>query len=211
MSVRQWVKHALPYSVTCAVSRLINPPLLADIARSERIIEYAWVLSQIGKHHRPGGNIMDFGYAGSYFAQALCQFGVVVGVDPRETPKIQDADFQRRWPLQGEGFDTIVCVSVLEHIFCRNTACHCAWDILDDLRGRLVIGGQLLWTVPTGPRQEFQGYRTIDPYPAFGGAHEVSVFHRTPEGWKPRDPAAPAPRSTEHQVNAVACVRITRQ
>ena len=108
--LRHWIKSHLPYPVVTAIARAINPPFLADIQRCERLDEYAWVLK-----HVQGPRIVDVGYAGSYFAQMLTWWGEVTGVDPRDTPHIQSPYFRREWPWVSTGYDTAVCVSVLEH------------------------------------------------------------------------------------------------
>lgn len=211
MTLRQRLKHLLPYRLTCAISELINEPLLAQVQRSERLTEYSWVLSQIGKHHPAGGRILDFGYAGSYFAEALCQFGPVVGCDPKKFP-IRHPNFQAQWPLLEQvKFDTIVCVSVLEHIH------RSAWMEVKAMHARLAPGGQVLITVPyniQGPTH-FRGYQPFTEHEikAWPGFTAWTRFYRTPRGWINLndwgDLAEPT-ASTEHTVNAIACVRLTR-
>ena len=212
MTVRNWVKHALPYAVTCAVARGLNPPFLADIQRCERLQEYAWVLGQVGQHHPVGGPLLDFGYAGSYFAEALCQFGAVVGVDLRHTPRIRHPWFAPQTTLDAAGgpYATIVCVSVLEHYLDVR-----AW--VARLFASLRPGGQLLLTYPTtldAPKR-FRGYQELSvPWGALGylvNGHEV--FLRTGGGWLPYGVAARAQwlgPNTEHRVTTLACVRLVR-
>lgn len=205
MFLRSWLKHHLPYPLTCAISELINPPMLAQEQRSERLTEYSWVLHQMGKHHPTGGRILDFGYAGSYFAEALCQFGQVMGCDLRRTPEIRHPNFHHVGELpRGDTFDTIVCLSVLEHYLDADS-----W--VRRFMQQLAPGGQVLITVPTGHPQHFRGYRTYLPSTilAWPGQVTIDYFHRTARGWLAG--AGFFPDSTEHQVNVVACVRITNR
>ena len=205
MTLRTRVKEMLPYWLTCAIARAINRPFLEDIHRSERIVEYAWVLSQVR-----GPRIMDFGWAGSYFAEMLCQFGTVLGVDPRETPTITHPNFQAVELLSevADGWsDTIVCVSVLEHLP--------RWDAQRyglELVRKLAPGGQLLITVPYGDEGPFEGYQPfsgleIARWPGFGGQ---TIFTRLPTGgWSAAWSEDPGPNLT-HCVRRVACVRLHR-
>ncbi len=204
--MRSWVKAHLPYGVVCAVARLVNRPWLEDLHRCERIVEYPWVLGWMA-YHPPGTPVMDFGYAGGYLAEALAILtpDPVVGVDPRATPLIRHPNFRREWPLTSTGYGTILCVSVFEHYLPEST--------IADLWGRLVPGGQLLVTVPfSNLLQRFRGYRTIThtEVSRWPGAPQVWWYTRAGQSWYRRPGAGYLPRSTEYQVNAVACIRLTR-
>ena len=210
MSLRNWLKHALPYPLTCAIARAIAVPFLAQEQRCERLWEYSWVL-----HHVKGPRIMDFGYAGSHLAEALCQFGAVVGVDPRETPAINQIRFQSVRSLTDTigAFDTIVCISVLEHYLSLEV-------IIPQLYGRLVPGGQMLLTYPTwiDRPQQFRGYQELRPIWSWsqltpGAAVATEVWLRTSQGWMAYSPEAmriyEGP-NTEHRTTTLACTRIVR-
>ena len=208
MGVRGWLKHALPYPLTCAIARAIAVPFLAQEQRCERLWEYSWVL-----HHVKGPRIMDFGYAGSYFAEALCQFGAVVGVDPRNTPTIDQMRFRSvRQLVEAEGlFDTIVCVSVLEHYLSLEV-------VIPQLYGRLAPGGQLLITHPTSLWKpvQFRGYQELRPIWSQlipGSEVATEVWLRTSQGWMAHSPEAlrifEGPNS-EHRTTTLACTRLVR-
>lgn len=208
LSLRQWLKHRLPYSVTCAIARAISVPFLAQEQRCERLWEYSWVL-----HHVKGPRIMDFGYAGSYLAEALCQFGAVVGVDPRDTPRIAHLRFHgvRRLAEVSGSFNTIVCVSVLEHYLPYK-------GLVQDLYARLEPGGQLLITHPTTLWEpyQFRGYQELRPeWPRLLPTASVAtkVWLLTAGGWVAESPEAllefEGP-NTEHRTTTLACTRITR-
>lgn len=189
--LRHWIKAVLPYPLVCAVARAINQPFLADVQRSERLTEYAWVLHQVR-----GPLIADVGYAGSYFAEMLCQVGRVVGIDPRDTPQIAHPNFTRVWPFSWEttgGFSTIVCISVLEHLPREE-----ANRLVSQMTHALAPGGRLLITTPTGHEAPFRGYApfTRSELDAWGG--HVTVVRRRPG------------ENQEHDVATVALVRITR-
>lgn len=195
--MRSWLKHHLPYPLTCAIARLINQPMLAQEQRSERLTEYTWVLNRM----KPG-KTLDMGYAGSYFAEALCQFGPVIGCDPKRFP-ISHSDFSYEWPLASRGFNNIVCVSVLEHYLDYDA-------IVTDLIGRLNPGGQILLTFPTGHPKKFRGYQNLYPNtPRWNINVEWTLFSRTEHGWLPNHNPFIFPENTEHQVNALACIRLT--
>lgn len=176
------MKNLLPYELTCAVARLINRPFLEQESRCERIVEYAWVLNNM----RPG-RTLDFGYAGSYFARALCLFGPVHGVDLRHTPKIAHPQFIHFTSIPMVQYDNIVCVSVLEH---HLDVRHWIKEFLQHLKP----DGQILMTFPTGDGRVFQGYREVarDLLPGNAQWHEVG--------------SGP---NTEHKVNHLALVRLT--
>ena len=191
MSVRQWVKAHLPYSVVCAIARTINRPFLEDIHRNERIVEYAWVL-----HHVRGPLIADVGCAGSYFAEMLCFFGNVVGIDPRPTPKITHPRFRRETKVSyGAPYDTVVCVSVLEHLP-RTAAKQLIWQMVE----ALAPAGQCLITVPCGRERDFRGYQPFTPeeIAQWPGEPQVAVVTRH---FGPNQ---------EHRVGHVALVRLVR-
>lgn len=220
---RTRIKQALPYWLTCAISRVINPPLLADLHRSERIVEYAWVLGELGKRHPFGLPILDIGYAGSYLVEMECQFGPVVGVDPRRTPRIAHPQFVHRGPPTGPPYYppllyTGICVSVLEHLAREE-----AGKILETL-GRCQ---QAFITVPLAPTaHQFKGYRpfTLAEIWDWPGCVEFSVYRREDGWWRSLNGAfigvgmgqdmileaivEHLPESSEHQVNAVALVRL---
>ena len=189
MTLRSRVKAALPYPLTCAIARLVNRPFLADIQRSERLVEYAWVL-----HHVKGPRIADVGYAGSYLAEALCLFGTVVGVDPRETPAITHPHFRREAKLShGAPYETVVCVSVLEHLP-RREAHWLLWQMVESLTPT----GQALVTVPCGSEGPFHGYQPFSEaeLEVWPGVQTVQVVTRQ---------AGP---NQEHLVTRVALVQL---
>lgn len=215
MNIRNTLKHCLPYPITCAIARMVNRPFLEDIHRCERIVEYAWVIRNLRV-----GRLLDFGCAGSYFTEMLCQFGDVVGCDPRRTPVIAHPRLSYEWPLQSIGFDTILAVSVLEHHLPAD-------EIVKDLLWRLHPKGQLMITVPTSATPlTFHGYRTFTQqdfqrWMLFGQERPCHLggtfFRRTDRGWEMLNAAGhesllneQLPDSTEHQVNAVACVRLVK-
>ena len=182
--LRTRVKEALPYWLTCAIARALNPTFLADIHRCERLDEYAWVLK-----HVQGPRIVDVGYAGSYFAQMLTEWGQVTGVDPRDAPHIPCPRFHREWPWIGTGYDTAVCVSVLEHLSRED-----AYALVERM---YVRSKQVLITVPYGSGR-FMGYQpfTDEELARFPGRLEVELVDY-------------GGQNSTHQVAQVAFVRLT--
>ena len=232
MHLRTWVKEALPWWLSCAIARAINRPWLEEEHRTERLAEYSWVLAEIGKHHPYGSPILDIGSAGGYFDEALCHFGPVTGVDPkRDQPVIAHPSYRHEWPLSEgvEQYGTVVSVSTLEHLML-------AEELIGQMLTKVVEGGQLLFTVPVGPEaHQYTGYRLWTVKELCGLAAiapmELTVFARreAPRGhyWQRlsgqecggqegqgMDVSAlleHLPESLEHQVNAVAAVRLVHR
>lgn len=197
--MRQWIKHHLPYGLTCGIARLINRPFLEPESRCERLVEYTWVLNNM----KPG-RTLDFGYAGSYLAQALCFFGPVDGVDLRRTPPIRHENFSHYRDIpNGALYDNIVCVSVLEHIFCHNEpCCHCAADIVDSFYQHLAPGGQVLLTYPLGIGKRFKGYRELNV--SILGISDNPKWRMECLG------VGETALNTEHKTSLLALTRLTR-
>ena len=222
--MRQWLKAHLPYALTCAIARAINRPWMEDLQRTERLTEYAWVLGQMGQYHPDGLPILDFGYAGGYLDEALCQYGPVTGVDPRETPRIRHPNFHREWPWSRplSYYGTCISVSTLEHL---PDAPEWVARMLDCTKPE----GQVLITIPCGaaPKQ-FRGYRlwALRELLEWPCLEEFILYRREAGYWQRLDgpfceleegtqvsSAAVAehlPESSEHQVNAIGCLRLVR-
>lgn len=185
MSLRAWAKEHLPYPVVTALARAGARPFLEQESRCERIVEYAWVMRFL-----EGTRFLDFGYAGSYFPAMLSAFGSVDGVDLRQTPRdlSQCPRFKhyREIPV-GAQYDTIVCVSVLEHHL----------DVRYWIRRffeHLAPNGQMLLTFPTGPGQVFKGYREVTRRELPSHAQWTVVDWQGP--------------NTEHRVSRLALVQL---
>lgn len=230
--MRTRIKEALPWWLSCAIARAINRPWLSEEHRTERLAEYSWVLGELGKHHPYGAPILDVGSAGGYFEEALCHFGPVTGVDPkRESPAIVHPDYTHQWPWHQEleRYHTTISVSTIEHLPDGE-------EYIGLMLASVIEGGQVLFTVPCGVQgQQFIGYRlwaiTELCNLAMIAPMELTVFVRRehPRGhyWqrlsgqfcggvegKTMSLSAlreHLPDSSEHQVNAVACVRLVHQ
>ena len=136
-------------------------------------------------------------------------------------------------PIRDSYYDTIACISVLEHVGLDNTVYSSdelynqnAPDdfitVMHELRRVLKPGGRLLLTVPFGTYQHLGWLQQFDrdllsrAIVAFGSAHpSVEEFYRYhPHGWAKVEAEdckdcryADGPTSA---ANAVACVRLTR-
>ena len=224
MVIRSWVKAHLPYPLVLAIARAINRPWMEDLHRTERLTEYTWVLGEVARYHQDGDRILDFGYAGGYFDEMLCQFGQVTGIDPRETPPIKHPNFHREWPwAQPLGlYGTIVSISTLEHLPTARM-----W--VEVMLSALKPGGQLLITIPCGAEpQQFKGYRlwSLRELLFWPNLTEFTIYRREQDYWQRLDGefcelaegveashraiSEHLPESTEHQVNGLACLRFVQ-
>jgi len=95
--------------------------LLIKKTKSERAIEYPWVLKQVAVLHR-GARVLDVGCCESLLSQKLIAMGFsCYGIDIREYPFKNDRMiFIKRnvldTGLPNEFFDGIIAVSTIEHI-----------------------------------------------------------------------------------------------
>jgi len=137
-------------------------PFLWDISRSERIIEYGWVLKNISLEQ---GRVLDIGCCGTFFPLQLAGLGFEVwGLDKKKCTlrhpnfrfvqgNILEAD------LPPESFDIITLISTIEHIGLKEDGDHKCMEGLYDLLNKT---GRVIVTAPFGKAATFKGYRVYD-------------------------------------------------
>jgi SAM-dependent methyltransferase len=214
------------------------------VGLDERVVEFPWVFAR-----RPRGRVLD---AGSSFNHAhildrlLPQIGDlhVVTLAPEERSFLKRrisyvyADL-RDLPFRNSYYDTVLSVSTLEHVGMDNTqygstaaraedARTEAREALVELKRVVAPGGQLLFTVPFGRREDHGWMRQLnredldDLVGALGAVDaEITVYAYSAGGWQVSDVVAAAgaryrdymadPTPVEDlaaAARAVACVRV---
>ena len=181
----------------------------------ERVVEYPWVLSRLDASP---GRLLD---AGSALNQAYLLELPRLASKTVEIVTLAPERFERRpnvsylfgdlrdLILRDAAFDSVVCISTLEHVGLDNTR-HYTADarfregraddyrrVMAELRRVLVPGGRLLLTVPYGRAERFGWMQQFDAAglasigATFGAAPAATAFFRyTPEGWVLADAAS---------------------
>jgi SAM-dependent methyltransferase len=180
------------------------------IGLDERVVEYPWALS-----HAPFGRTLDAGSVLNH-AHVLDRFQprtddlhiATLAPEERSYPErgisYLYADL-RALPYRDAIFDTVLCISTLEHVGMDNRIYGAtsgreadprrqAWAALAELRRVLRPGGTALVTVPYGRREDHVWLRQLDRpeveelVAAFGPSeHEITVYGYTPDGWRLSD------------------------
>lgn len=200
----------------------------------ERIVEYPWTLAQ-----RPGGLTLDAGSTLNHefvldrLSPMVSDLHIVT-LAPESQAFTQRgisylfADL-RSLPLQSELYDTVISLSVLEHVGLDNSL----YGAGDARRGRpnceaeramieltrvLKPGGTMLVSVPYGVPQRLGWVRQFDRSElerlidaAQPRSHALEVFREGADGWQrcTLDSAASA-RYRGHRAEAVVCLRLER-
>ena len=199
---KAFLRKVLPIKLIWFLGNFIKyKPFLSDVASSERIVEYGWVLQHLPKK----GVILDVGCTGSLFSQQMASLGYeVVGVDRKECDI--DHPYFTFFNCMAEDihlkFDAITCVSTMEHTAIREGEYE---RTLKALLGMLNPNGVLLMTVPCGVPKMFRGHRvfSVDELP--DGDYFISV--RKGMWVKATKEAVSMVNMTERDyVKAIACV-----
>jgi SAM-dependent methyltransferase len=144
--------------------------MILGILVSERVVEYPWVLSNLGSSD---GRVLDVGCSASYLSHELIRrgydtYGLDANIFPHMNPKLHfvQADV-RRTPFEDNYFDQITVVSTLEHIglgfYGDPTYPDGDFLAMLELRRILKKGGKVLLTVPIAAKhQVFELMRTYD-------------------------------------------------
>jgi SAM-dependent methyltransferase len=178
------------------------------IGLDERCVEYPWLFA-----HQPGGLVLDAGSTlnqrfildrllpriAALHVATLAYEGIAY---PERDVSYVFADL-RDLPFRDGVFDTVVCISTLEHVGMDNTSYAAgATASGDPVRDRLKAagelrrvtkpGGRLLITVPYGRREDHGWLQQLDAddvrdLAAAVGDATVSVYEYHPGGWQLSD------------------------
>jgi SAM-dependent methyltransferase len=180
------------------------------IGLDERVVEYPWVFAQA-----PFGRLLDAGSVLNH-EHVLNRFQPQSDDLHIATLAPEDRSFTERGisyvysdlrdlPYRDGRFDTIACISTLEHVGMDNRGYGAAggregdprrqvWAALAELRRVLRPGGTALITVPYGRREDHVWLRQLDKpevqemVAAFEPREsEVRVYAYTPDGWRLSD------------------------
>jgi O-antigen chain-terminating methyltransferase len=202
--------------------RLLEAPATSD----ERPIEIAWTLGR----YRGQPRVLDAGYAfaePAYIAALIAAVpGEPVGVDLAHVDvrgmRSVVGDI-RRLPFDKRSFDTVFCISTLEHVGRDNTVYGVDAEeddeamprALRELRRVLARGGSLFATVPCGRRTDHGSFVVDEPdawrrlFRRSGfEIREDELYVRSERGWRA---AAQLPDDVtygEHSADAVLCAEL---
>ena len=201
---KAFLRKVLPIKLIWFLGNFIKyKPFLSDVASSERIVEYGWVLQHLPK----SGFILDVGCTGSMFSQQMASLGYkVTGVDRKDYdlvhPNFGFAHCMAEDITKCTKFDAITCVSTMEHTAIREGE----YDrTLKALLGMLSYKGVLLMTVPCGVPKMFRGHRVFGVNEIPDGDYFISV--RKGMWVKATKEAVSMVNMTERDyVKAIACV-----
>jgi glycosyltransferase involved in cell wall biosynthesis/SAM-dependent methyltransferase len=199
---------------------------------SERIVEWPWLMA-----HEPSGRVLDAGSTLNHahiLARVLPLVAaldiVTLAPEARSFPELGVsylyADL-RHLPMRDARYDTVVCLSVLEHVGLdasiygapdapREAPKAAAEAAMRELRRVTLPGGRMLLTVPYGSPEELGWVRQFDEpglrdlIAAAGPAEvQIDVFRVWPSGWQRSDLSeARTARYAGRRASAVACVRL---
>jgi SAM-dependent methyltransferase len=181
----------------------------------ERIVEYPWVLSQLGEapdRLLDAGSTLNYAYLLDLPTVASKQI-VIMTLAPETTLKRDNVSYLygdlRDILLRDNAFQWIVCISTLEHVGLDNTLLYTSNDdfkedntqdyraVMAELRRVLAPGGRLLLTVPFGRAQNFGWMQQFDRsgiaeiVAAFGSKPLCETyFQYLPTGWVRSDDEA---------------------
>lgn len=214
---RRWAELArlLGDPATLGAFRAAEPlPPGHGVALDERCVELPWLVAMLGAG---AGRTLD---AGSALNHAVVLDAVLPLVDRLDVVTLAP-EAECHWrrgvsylfedlrllPFRDDLYDTVACVSTLEHVGFDNTPFshdplhreRAPMDFLDavrELRRVTAPGGRLLLTVPFGRRQQFAGFQQFDlellerAVDAYGPAEaELGYYRYTSQGWELSDAA----------------------
>jgi SAM-dependent methyltransferase len=219
------ITRALAYGRTGGRLRELTGPPGSD----ERVVEIPWVLSR----YRGTRRVLDVGYANAEpaYVAALMSLAseLLVGVDlaevevPGMTTVVADV---RALPFDDDAFDTVFCISTLEHVGQDNSVYGVDsepgrgsfTDALRELRRVVARGGGILLTVPCGRVEQhgwFAQLEAADWRRLFDHAGlliaEEETYVLGSEGWRAGDPSGVRYGERGPGAYAVLCVELRRR
>lgn len=243
---RQWVyqefiRAALTDSVLQKVFRQrADLPAHYGVGFDERCVEFPWLLSHLGSAEErllDAGSTLNHEYVLAHDSFRDKSLHIMTLAPEYNCFWQRGISYifsdLRDIPIRDSFYDTIACISVLEHVGLDNTVYSSdelhnqnATDdfikVMRELRRVLKPGGQLLLTVPFGTYQHLGWMQQFDrdllscAIAAFGAAHtSVEEFYRYhPDGWGKVEAEdckdCRYAERTASAANAVACIRLTR-
>lgn len=216
---RPWTKGYFEYKWSKIKGAVNNPQIMNLFADSsplptgyglgvdERVIEYPWAMSRLLQN----GSLLDAGSALNFETilkhPALSHKEITIVNLVRETNNFSDLGVRyiyadiRKLPFDNDHFDSITCISTLEHIGMDNSiydkgsaSTSSGGDYLSavkELKRVLKPQGQLLITVPFGRRenhgffQQFDSQMTQNVVAVFNGRESKIDFYKySDRGWQ---------------------------
>jgi len=206
MMIKKILKKILPEKLIWKIGKLFpTKPFLSDIAGTERIVEYAWVLQKLPEE----GSILDVGCSGSMFAKMLASLGYnVVGADMRNIEmEHPNFTFYNGDASNVEGlFDVITCISTIEHTALIPGA---EKRLLASLMRLLKPDGCIIITVPCGIPVILNGYKVF----GVNDFHDSCYFKRVTKGiWMKaeKEEVANVMMKNKDEVKAISCTVIKK-
>lgn len=217
-----WTRGYTPYKKQFIGQALQNPEMLAifnqgkplpegyGYALDERCVEYPWLfthLPETAKTILDAGSILNFSYLldQPYFTDR--QLHIVTLAPEEESFWKREISYifadLRELPLRENYYDTVLCLSTLEHVgldnrlYTRDNRYHESSTedyklAMEELSRVLKPGGSLFISVPFGKYQNFDEFQQFDSallekaIQAFGPAQSVdkTFFRYTDQGWQ---------------------------
>lgn len=193
----------------CAFAENAPLPPRYGVGLDERVVELPWALSRLRGKTLDAGSSLNHRHLLTRALPRVASLHVVTAApEERAFPELGVsyifADF-RELPLRSGYYDTVCCISSLEHVGMNNTAyggparepdpSAAATAAVAELKRVLAPGGKLLVTVPFGVAEDHDGFRQYGEAELealaleLGGEVDVTVFAYS-EGWEHSTPDA---------------------